>query len=231
MRDHARLLSLSLLTLTLGLPGPVRSDALPPTEAKPFTAVYNSERRYRLPPDDPEWKTIKDSMTISVSGVQSRWEYKSDGRIAIYDYGKRTLIEYGGKHAARTAARFHFTSIPLPIGWEFGSGKASRTDGAKSQVVGKATIAGQECTRVVVESEEYGKPEFCVTADGTVLRYEIQALNDSIVYEAQSVTPGTVEPASFQLPAGYAAEDKTLMPPGDRPVTFDRPGGMSPNAP
>jgi hypothetical protein len=83
----------------------------------------------------------------------------------------------------------------------------------------------------MVESEVYGKPEFCVTPGGTVLRYEIKELNDSIVYEAQSVTVGAPDASVFEVPQGYATNDKALSNPGSRSVTFGRPGGTSSNAP
>lgn len=200
----------ALVALGLALASPVRGDDLPPKQAKSFTAVYHLERRYRNPPDDPEWKTLTDTVTIAVDGQRSRWDYKHDGRTILYDYAAQTSTEYGGSHAPNTAVLWHYKGkMPMPIGFEFGFGRSTLAEGAKPVVTGTATVAGKPCTRVVVESDDYGKPDFCVTAEGIVLRYENRGLNDGAVYEAQSVTLEAPAPERLKVPEGYQIEDRS----------------------
>jgi hypothetical protein len=183
-----------------------RAEEMPPKEAPPYSAVYKTTSKSRVMATD-EWTfQSEDTVTIAVLNKQSRWDYKSDGRTILNDLVGRTATSFGGTMAPNTATRVRTTYTP--IGWEFGMSVIATATPAKPEILGTATIAGRECTRIRYVSTQFGKPEFCVTKTGITLRFANASSTAEAVYEAQSVDE-TAPPANrFTVPAGYKVEER-----------------------
>jgi hypothetical protein len=180
---------------------------LPPKEAPAYSAVYKTSSKSKAMPTDDWTFTTEDTLTIAVLNKQSRWDYKSDGRTMLIDSVSRYTTSFGGNLPPSTATR---TKAPLtPIGWEFGMATVAAATPAKPQILGTATIAGQECTRVQFVSTQYGKPEFCVTKTGIPLRFSNSSSTAEAVYEAQSVDEKAPAADRFGVPAGYKVEERS----------------------
>jgi hypothetical protein len=186
------------------------ADELPPKEAPPYTAVYHNSSRSKVNPSDDWTFSNEDTVTISVRTKQSRWENKSDGHVTIIDAPSRQMTTFGGKVPPKTALRTR--SSVVAIGWEFGIGTVAGTTENPPEILGTSTIAGHECTRLRFTSEQYGKPEFCVTKTGIVLRFANASSTAESVYEAQSVDETAPEQAKFSVPEGYTIEQRRSTP-------------------
>ena len=184
------------------------ADELPPKESPAYSGVYHLSTRIRAEETDPWTSQPDETVTISTLGKQSRWDFKSDGRTAINDAADRSTTTFGGKVPANTAyrTRMDFT----PIGWELGYATVAATTKAKPEVLGTATFGGQSCTRLRLTSEEYGKPEFCVTKAGIVLRFANESENAAAIYEAQSIIEKAPDKVRFSPPAGYKIEEPKM---------------------
>jgi hypothetical protein len=210
-RHLARRLQATTLATLLCLGGwSARADELPPKDAPAYSGVYKTTTRYR---DDErgDWnRQTEDTVTIAVLPKQSRWDYKSDGRTAINDYGSRATTLFGGKEPPNTARRV--IAPATPISWEFGYATVLAVANDKPKVLGTATIAGKECTklRLVSDDDIYGEPEFCVTKTGIVLRFTNHSSNAETVVEAESITEAAPDKATFAVPAGYTVEEKRV---------------------
>lgn len=188
-----------------------RADDLPPTQAPAYSAVYKMSSRSRVLPTD-DWNFhSEDTITIAVLNRQSRWDFKSDGHTTILDSVALTTTAFGGSLPPKTATRTQSTFAT--IGWEFGTIRVTEaTAPAKPEILGTATIAGRECTRIRFTSAQYGKPEFCVTKNGITLRFANAASTAETVYEAQSIDD-TAPPADrFTVPAGYTIQQRAAEP-------------------
>ena len=208
----SRAFALRSLTLAVGLglvASAVRADdpPMPPLEAPGYSAVYKLSSRSKALATDDWTFTYDDTVTISVLNKQSRWDFKSDGRSSITDAVSRYTTQFGGKLPPNTATRSQ-TTFTL-IGWEFGMATIEKATPAKPKIVGTATIAGQECTRVQFVSTQFGKPEFCVTKTGITLRFANASSTAEAVYEAQSVDEKVPPAERFAVPAGYKVEERS----------------------
>ena len=200
----------STIALLLATAVTAVGEELPPKESPPHTAVYRNSSRSRVEPSD-EWTfTSEDTITIAVRDKKSRWENKSDGQVLLIDPTIRQTIKYGGKVPPKTATRTKATYTT--IGWEFGIATVANATEAPPEVLGKSTIAGHECTRLRWTSVQYGKPEFCVSKTGIVLRFENRSSTAETVYEAQSVDETAPDAAKFAVPEGYTIEDRSSSP-------------------
>jgi hypothetical protein len=187
------------------LGGGVRADELPPTHAPPYSGVYRLSNRIR----DNEagaWRpSSEETISIAIRGKRSRWDFKSDGRVAISDLAGPFTTTFGGRGSANVAYRMRMSLSQTD--WEFGYGTAAVACGGKPESLGSTSIAGHACTRLRCASEKYGAPEYCVTKSGIVLRYANQSGRTGWVYEAQSIKKGQADADRFLPPAGYKIED------------------------
>lgn len=187
------------VAILLGTPLRSRAEDPKPAEtAPPFSATYHLQRDVR---DDPgaEWTSDRnETVTIAIDGTRSRWDYGGDGTVKIFDTVASTYMVTGGKVGNDVAYRVAMSF--RPIGWEFGYAYAASPDGAKVETLGTTKIAGRECTRMRITSEEFGEPEFCVTKNGIVLRFTNSTPEERATYEATSVTDGPVDVNKFSLP-------------------------------
>jgi hypothetical protein len=184
---------------------PARAAELPPKDAPAYTGVYRMSTKSKVEPTDDWTFTTDDTVTIAVLNKQSRWDYQSDGHTLIYDSVGRSSTVFGGKTPPNTANR-SLAPTP-PIGWEFGFATVQAATPAAPEVVGTDTVAGKECTRIRFVSLQYGKPEFCVTPTGIVLRFTNASTTAEGVYEATSITETPPDPGRFSTPPGYKVQD------------------------
>jgi hypothetical protein len=193
----------------LGLLGLVSASSaanLPPQEAPAYTGVYRVVTRWREKAQDPWNPAVEDVVTIAVANKQSRWDRKNDGSTQINDRPSRITTTFGGKVPSGTAIR---TRAPhVGIGWEFGYVTVATATETEPEVLGTATIAGLECTRLRYVSEQYGEPEFCVTKSGVVLRFTNASSTAEASYEATSVTEQPPAPDRFTTPADLKVEER-----------------------
>jgi hypothetical protein len=194
--------------LLLALPPAAGGEELPPKTAPAYSGVYRLSQRSRVKPLD-EWQFhAEDTVTIAVLGSQSRWDHRSDGRSDIHDAASNSTVSFGGKIPAKTAHRIR---TPFkPIGWEFGYETVDTATPAKPEILGTATIAGHQCTRIQFISTQYGKPEFCVDKRGIVLRFANASSTAEATFEATSIDEKAPDKERFTVPAGYAIEDRTV---------------------
>ena len=196
----------SLLVLSVVLALPARAGDLPPTESPAYSAVYKTTSRFRDKAQDEWGPAVEDTVTIAAATKQSRWDYKSDGHTILNDQVGRYSTIFGGKTPPNTALR---SKAPfVPIGWEFGYGTVVKVTENPTEVLGKATIAGKECTRIHLSSDQYGEPEYCVTSTGIVLRFANRSGTAETVYEAQSVDETAPDQKIFSVPAGITVEER-----------------------
>ena len=189
---------------------PGRADELPPKDAPAYSAVYQMRTQAREKAQDPWGYKKEDTVTVAVLAKQSRWTHKSDGQNLLYDSVSRTSTLWGGATPAGTAVRSR--SGLTPIGWEFGYATVAFAAENKPEVLGKATIAGHECTRLRYVSDQYGEPEFCVTNTGIVLRFATASTTAEAVYEAQSVDEKAPDKSLFSPPADLKIEERAGAP-------------------
>jgi hypothetical protein len=184
------------------------ADDLPPATAPAFSAVYHLTSRARDKAQDDWTYNTEDTVTISVvTTKQSRWDYKSDGRTILIDQVSGSATVFGAKNLPPNTA--HRSQAPFkPIGWEFGYDVVTKVNDNKPEILGKTTIAGKECTRLRLTSEQYGEPEYCVTNTGIVLRFANKSSTAEAIYEAQSLNESTPDPKLFSVPAGVTVEEK-----------------------
>jgi hypothetical protein len=187
---------------------PARAAELPPKDAPPYTGVYRMSMKSKVEPTDDWTFKTDDTVTIAVRNKQSRWDYQSDGHTLIYDAVGLSSIVFGGKMPPDTANRS--LSPTPPIGWEFGVATVQTATPAAPEVVGPDTVAGKECTRIRFVSIQYGKPEFCVTPTGIVLRFANSSTTGEVLYEATSITETPPDPSRFSTPPGYKVQDLAL---------------------
>ena len=204
-RSHRLVLALSAAVVLSSL---AVADDLPPSTAPAFSGVYHLTSRARAKAQDDWTYTVDDMVSIAVGKTrQARWGYKSDGRTTLIDQVARTSTTFGAKgQAPNTAVRAQ--SPFTPIGWEFGYETVLKAIEGKPEVLGQATIAGKECTRIRLTSEQYGEPEYCVTKTGIVLRFTNKSSTAETTYEAQSVDESTPDEKLFATPAGMNVEEK-----------------------
>lgn len=90
---------------------------------------------------------------------------------------------------------------------------------------GTETIAGHECTDYTAANKTKNtSATLCVTDDGVLLK--LASANGSAV--AQTISYGTVPPASVQVPAGYTPFVMPQLPPGMGAVAPGATGGNVP---
>jgi hypothetical protein len=179
---------------------------LPPKEAPSFSGTYRALTRGRDAPA-AQWKYVtEDTVTIAVDAKRSRWDHKLQGETRIYDSVSRYVTVFGGKTPPKTAYRSR--SDFVPIGWEFGYATVARATETDPEVLGTTTIAGRSCTRLRYTSEQYGTPEFCVAANGIVLRFENASSTAEATYEATSITEERPATDRFTVPSDLTVEEK-----------------------
>jgi len=184
------------------------ADDLPPATAPAFSAVYHLTSRAREKAQDDWAYNTEDMVTISVGTTkESRWDYKSDGRTILNDEVSRFATTFGGKNQPPNVAQRNQAPF-VPIGWEFGYETVTKVSESKPEVLGKTTIAGKECTRLRLVSDQYGEPEYCVTSTGIVLRFANKSSTVETVYEAQSLNETTPDAKIFSVPAGMTVEER-----------------------
>ena len=135
-----------------------------------------------------------------------RWDYQKSGLSQIKDIPSRYTTSFGGHipqgSAFRTRAEF------IGISWELGYGTVAKATERPPDVLGTATIAGQECTRLRYISAQYGEPEFCVAKNGIVLRFANKSADAEATYEATSITEKAPDADRFSTPVNLKVEDR-----------------------
>jgi hypothetical protein len=204
LRRYVRPLFVMLAALIAWTASAAAAD-LPPREAPPHSAKYRMSSKSRVEPTE-EWTFFgDDTVSIAVSGKKSRWDYANGGQTILHDQGGRVNVTFGGKTPPKKAVR---SKAPFtPIGWEFGYGTVGAVD-TDPEALGTTTIAGRECTRLAFDSEDYGKPEFCVTKTGIVLRFANATPTAEIIYEAESVSDDAPAADRFEVPSDHEIEDR-----------------------
>ncbi len=182
-------------------------EAKLPQSAPPYSAVYKVTTRARDKAQDPWSDPVEDTVTIAVSAAKvSRWDYKSDGHTILNDKPARATTVFGGKTPPNVAYRS--VTAYVPIGWEFGYETVRKVNDTPAKVLGKKTIAGKECTQIQLTSEQYGEPEYCVTASGIVLAFANASATAQIAYEAQSLNEAPPDDKLFSVPAGTTVQER-----------------------
>lgn len=200
--------SLVLGLLVLATSASSHAGSVPPKTAPPYTGVYRVSMQSReRAQDDWTYKT-NDTVTIAVFGTKlARWDYRSDGHTILNDYVGRYSTTFGGSMPPGVARRAQAPTPPLA--WELGYAAVAAATERDPEIVGKATIAGRECTKLRYVSDQYGEPEFCVTDTGIVLRFANRSSTAEATYEAESIDEKAPDQSRYAIPAGVTVEDPT----------------------
>ena len=142
---------------------------------------------------------------IAISGTRVRDE-KLDGgsrRIFIADKATGRVVEFDPADPERRALRGPISDALLPMA--DGSGRAMQTMGGP-RLLGTDSVAQRDCTVLRWQIGD-DRQDWCVDADGIVLRAERKAGAHETRLEALTVRVGAQPEALFQVPDGFTIED------------------------
>jgi hypothetical protein len=174
--------ALAAVSVAAGLAFPAAADA--PQAVRPTRDV---DVTYRVPVGDTGATSLLQRLRFSVSLHSQRVDLPTSGTWMVIDFAAHTMA------MVRDSSR-EVVDLPAP------DTASLPLNGAAFQRVGRASVAGLDCTEWRTRDTRGLETIACYTPDGVMLR----ARNDSrLLMEATSVQYAAIPAAIFTPPAGY----------------------------
>ena len=198
-----RVLASALGLLLCGAPAALAApgDALPPSGPMVDCAMV-----FTFSPAE-NGQVASGRRGIAISGTMVRDEVleggNGDHRVYIGDKATGQVVEFDPTDPEKKARRAPMADLLLPMA--DGYGRALQTMG-RPRPLGSDTVAGREC-RVLRWEVGPDRQDWCVDAQGIVLRAVRQIGKVETKLEALTVRVGDQPEALFAVPEGFTVED------------------------